>query len=112
MFSILRLSGIREKLIKFCKNQGIRIHTIPANLTSIYCSKCGHIDKNNRIVQDTFQCCNCNHTIHADYNSAINILNFFERFSNELCVLKNYTYSPKKYISNNTIFTLLINSTT
>ena len=66
-------------------------------------TKCGHIDKNNRIVQDTFQCC---------YNSAINILNFFERFSNELCVLKNYTYSPKKYISNNTIFTLLINSTT
>ena len=42
--------------------------------TSQKCSKCGSIDKKNRISQAAFKCISCSFTTNADENAAQNIL--------------------------------------
>jgi len=42
--------------------------------TSQTCSRCGYVDKNNRITQSRFVCKSCGFTINADVNAAKNIL--------------------------------------
>lgn len=42
--------------------------------TSQECSECGYTDKLNRENQATFLCKQCDHTMNADLNAAINIL--------------------------------------
>jgi len=41
--------------------------------TSQACSACGHVDRNNRMDQATFQCRSCGFAGHADWNAARNI---------------------------------------
>ncbi|MBP3887951.1 MAG: transposase, partial [Cellulosilyticum sp.] len=41
--------------------------------TSQKCSKCGNVDKENRIDQATFICKECGLKINADYNASLNI---------------------------------------
>lgn len=43
--------------------------------TSQTCSECGTIDRKSRKNQATFSCISCGHTVNADQNAAINILN-------------------------------------
>ena len=43
--------------------------------TSRECSECGYTDKKNRENQASFLCKQCGHTMNADLNAAINILN-------------------------------------
>ncbi|MDQ2084934.1 transposase [Herbivorax sp. ANBcel31] len=50
------------------------IYVNPKN-TSLKCSKCGHISKNNRKSQSLFECEYCNYTTNADYNASVNIKN-------------------------------------
>ncbi len=42
--------------------------------TSQTCSRCGYVDKNNRVTQSRFVCKSCGFTINADINAAKNIL--------------------------------------
>ena len=42
--------------------------------TSQKCSKCGHVDSENRLTQSKFECVKCGHQQNADLNAAINIL--------------------------------------
>ncbi len=42
--------------------------------TSQTCSKCGHIDSQNRKTQSHFECVKCNHKENADLQAAKNIL--------------------------------------
>ncbi len=42
--------------------------------TSQTCAVCGHVSKENRRTQATFQCMACGHTANADRNAAVNIL--------------------------------------
>jgi len=43
--------------------------------TSQICCCCGHKSKSNRTTQSSFICGDCGHTMNADKNAAINILN-------------------------------------
>ena len=43
------------------------------NYTSQKCSRCGHIDKENRQTQEKFVCTQCDFELNADHNAAINI---------------------------------------
>jgi putative transposase len=52
---------------------GIVVAVNPAN-TSLRCSNCNHIAKENRLSQAEFKCVECQHTEHADLNAAKNIL--------------------------------------
>ena len=47
---------------------------VPAKYTSQRCSKCGHIEKENRKTQAGFKCKACGHWDNADTNAALNIL--------------------------------------
>ena len=47
---------------------------VPPQYTSQQCSKCKHIDADNRPSQAVFQCQSCGHTENADTNAAKNIL--------------------------------------
>ena len=52
---------------------GIEVILVDPRNTSIKCSQCGHIDKENRKTRDKFICTNCNFSARADNNAAINI---------------------------------------
>ena len=52
---------------------GIKVRYVNPAYTSQTCSRCGHIDKNNRQTQEKFICTNCDYEINADHNASINI---------------------------------------
>ena len=56
---------------------GTHVEFVPAQNTSRQCSECGHIAKENRESQAIFKCVKCDHSMNADVNAAINILNKF-----------------------------------
>ena len=59
---------------KLKRNGGELIRINPKN-TSLTCSNCGHISKENRKTQAKFICTSCNISLNADYNASLNILN-------------------------------------
>ncbi len=73
---------------------------IPPHYTSQKCSRCGTIDKKNRLSQSKFKCLNCGFSIHADINAANNMrdiraCSFFQNplrgnsFGSKECSLSN-----------------------
>lgn len=64
---------LQRKIEYKAKENGINVIYIEPNHTSQRCSKCGHIDKGNRIEQAIFQCKKCNFKANADFNAARNI---------------------------------------
>lgn len=55
------------------KRAGGEYIEVPAAYTSQTCSKCGHVDKENRKSQAVFACVKCGFRMNADHNAAINI---------------------------------------
>lgn len=53
--------------------RGGQVISVPAAYTSLKCSACGHIAKENRKNQADFQCVACGHQENADVNAAKNI---------------------------------------
>lgn len=51
---------------------GIKVKYVDPAFTSQTCSKCGYVDKENRLEQEKFECRSCGFTINADHNAAIN----------------------------------------
>jgi putative transposase len=47
---------------------------VPPHNTSRTCPSCGHVAKENRKTQASFECVNCGYTNHADVVGAINVL--------------------------------------
>lgn len=52
---------------------GIKVVKVDPSYTSQTCSRCGHIDKENRPTQEKFKCTKCDFSLNADHNAAINI---------------------------------------
>lgn len=52
---------------------GVKLEQVDPRYTSQRCFACGHIEKANRKIQDTFLCRQCGHADHADINAAKNI---------------------------------------
>ncbi len=57
------------------KAAGVPVIFVNPRNTSRTCSKCGHVDKNNRKDQEHFVCTACGYAMNADINAAINIAN-------------------------------------
>ena len=55
------------------KREGIKVRFVDPAYTSQTCSRCGHIDKDNRQTQEDFKCIKCGFELNADHNAAINI---------------------------------------
>lgn len=63
-----------QKMIEYkAKREGIKVRYIDPCFTSQMCSKCGHIDKENRLTQENFICKECGFKLNADHNASINI---------------------------------------
>jgi len=52
---------------------GVPVVLVDPRNTSRTCSECGHCEKANRKWQAIFECKQCGHATHADYNAARNI---------------------------------------
>ncbi|MGL5567692.1 MAG: RNA-guided endonuclease InsQ/TnpB family protein [Cetobacterium sp.] len=52
---------------------GIKVRCVNPAYTSQKCSRCGHIDKENRQTQEKFVCTKCGFELNADHNASINI---------------------------------------
>ena len=64
---------LQTKIQNKAKEAGIEFVKINPRYTSQRCSKCGHIDKDNRPSQAIFKCTRCGFEINADWNAARNI---------------------------------------
>ncbi len=62
--------GLKQKL----SYKSARLAEVNPQYTSLTCSRCGFIDKNNRPTQEKFKCLACGHADNADINAALNIL--------------------------------------
>lgn len=71
----LAIQQIKNDIIKYSKIQGNKVSLINPAYTSQQCSNCNHVSKDNRKTQERFSCVKCGHTLNADYNASINILN-------------------------------------
>ena len=65
--------GIRHKLAYKCQRQERTLITVPAQNTSVTCSRCGGVDPQNRKSQERFLCTSCGHEANADLNADENI---------------------------------------
>ena len=63
------LSLLEYKLVRL----GGRLVRVDPRNTSQACFVCGHVSKENRPDQATFQCVSCGHADHADVNAAKNV---------------------------------------
>lgn len=64
---------LQQKIEYKAKEVGIRVVKINPEYTSQRCSHCGHIAKENRPDQATFECTKCGLKTNADFNAAKNI---------------------------------------
>ena len=64
----------REQLEYKMAWRGGKVVAVPPQYTSQKCSRCGHVDKNNRKSQEIFKCTACGFEENADYNASLNIL--------------------------------------
>src|SRR6266700_1408278 len=54
-------------------SKGVSVAFVDARYSSQACSRCGHIDKRNRVCQSEFSCQLCGYTANADYNASVNL---------------------------------------
>ena len=75
LVKILRLNQVKHWFKNQANKRGIKVHFTSPCATSIECSVCHHIDKDNRRNQEEFKCVNCGHTTNADNQASHNISN-------------------------------------
>lgn len=64
---------LQRAIQSLAEEKSLIVRYVNRDYTSQKCSKCGYVDKANRISRDTFLCKCCGFTIHADNNAAKNI---------------------------------------
>lgn len=55
------------------EREGIKVRYVDPAYTSQTCSRCNHVNKENRQTQEKFKCTKCGFELNADHNAAINI---------------------------------------
>src|SRR6266568_1963783 len=53
--------------------KGIHVQFVDARHSSQACSRCGYIEKRNRVCQSEFSCQHCGYKANADYNASVNL---------------------------------------
>jgi len=54
-------------------SKGVSVEFVDARYSSQCCSRCGSIDKRNRVCQSEFSCKRCGYRANADYNASVNL---------------------------------------
>ncbi|MCK4319555.1 transposase [Candidatus Micrarchaeota archaeon] len=88
-----------QNMIEYkAKKFGVPIAYVEPQYTSQRCSRCGHIDANNRKGKQ-FHCAKCSMVENADVNAGFNIASLYHqgisRFNTERDVLEGSTDTPK-----------------
>jgi putative transposase len=66
--------------------RGIHVEFVDARYSSQACSRCGSIEKRNRVSQSEFSCKHCGHKQNADLNAADNLASRARRATGGLAV--------------------------
>jgi putative transposase len=65
-------ASLQAKIAHVASRDGVKVESVDAWNTSRTC-RCGHVDKANRVIQSSFSCVQCGHSLNADLNAAFNI---------------------------------------
>lgn len=71
----MHIQQVKNYLVKYAKDLGIKVTEVNAAYTSQQCSNCGHTSKKNRKTQEKFSCVKCGFEANADWNASVNIKN-------------------------------------
>lgn len=75
LFRLLNLVDIKNIVKGIAYKQGVSVSFVHPHYTSQQCDCCGHISRENRILQEEFKCVECGNSMNADTHAAINIEN-------------------------------------
>jgi IS605 OrfB family transposase len=64
---------LQTKIENKAKEYGITVVKVNPQYTSQRCSRCGHIDRENRLDQAHFRCVSCGYSVNADFNASQNL---------------------------------------
>ena len=64
---------LQTKIKNKAKEHGIEVISVNPRYTSQRCSRCGHIDWENRVDQAHFRCVSCGYSVNADFNASQNL---------------------------------------
>ena len=77
VFYNLSYRQVLNRIQMLCEENRVTFRSVLPFNTSIECSKCGHIEKRNRLSQESFICQKCGYSDNADNNASKVILKRF-----------------------------------
>jgi IS605 OrfB family transposase len=98
LIRLLNLTDLKNIIKSIANKYNIQVTFIQPHYTSKGCDNCGHIDDNNRKIQEKFECVSCGHKANADTHSAKMIEDrlLVDVLRESLLDFKDGLYTPKK----------------
>ena len=90
VFYNLSYRQVLQRVEMLCEENRVTFRSVLPFNTSMECSKCGHIGKENRLSQESFVCQNCGYSGNADYNASKVILKRFTTGMYGSCYKQEY----------------------
>lgn len=90
VFYNLSYRQVLQRIQMLCEENRVTFRSVLPFNTSIECSKCGHIEKGNRLSQESFVCQNCGYSDNADNNASKVILKRFTTGTYGSCYKQEY----------------------
>ena len=90
VFYNLSYKQVLSRIQMLCEENRVTFRSVLPYNTSTECSKCGHIEKGNRLSQESFVCQNCGYSDNADYNASKVILKRFTTGTYGSCYKQEY----------------------
>lgn len=95
VFYNLSYRQVLSRIQMLCEENRVTFRSVLPFNTSIECSKCGHIEKGNRLSQESFVCQKCGYSDNADNNASKVILKRFTTGTYGSCYKQEYL---EKYV--------------
>lgn len=90
VFYNLSYRQVLSRIQMLCEENRVTFRSVLPYNTSRECSKCGHIEKENRLSQESFVCQKCGYSDDADYNASKVILKRFTTGTYGSCYKQEY----------------------
>ena len=90
VFYNLSYRQVLRRIQMLCEENRVTFRSVLPFNTSIECSKCGHIEKGNRLSQESFVCQKCGYSDNADNNASKVILKRFTTGTYGSCYKQEY----------------------
>lgn len=90
VFYNLSYRQVLSRIQMLCEENRVTFRSVLPFNTSIECSKCGHIEKGNRLSQESFVCQKCGYSDNADNNASKVILKRFTTGTYGSCYKHEY----------------------